>query len=423
MSSAIPSPETDRRTHSPADFDVVAVRREFPILSTTAHGRPLVYLDSAATSHKPRAVIEAVRSVYEETNANIHRGVYQLSEEATRRYEGARERVRAFINAGEAAEVIFTRGTTESLNLVAQTYGRKHVGEGDEVLVSEMEHHSNIVPWQLLCEEKGARLRVIPMNDAGELVLDDLDALLTDRTRIVAVGHMSNALGTINPVREIIEKAHARGIPVAVDGAQAVAHVPVDVRSLDADFYAFSGHKVYGPTGIGVLYAKREHLEAMPPYQGGGDMILTVSFEKTTYNEIPAKFEAGTPNISGAIGLAAALDYMHSVGMTPITLYNAMLLEYAKEKLGEIDELRVIGTARRKASVMSFVIDGVHPHDIGTVLDREGIAVRTGHHCAQPVMAHFGIPATTRASFTFYNTRDEIDTLVRGLRGVIEMFA
>jgi len=407
---------------SPAEFDVERVRTDFPILSQMSHGRPLVYLDSAATSHKPRVVIDAVRSCYEETNANIHRGVYQLSERATSRFEGARRRVQEFVNAASTREIVFTRGTTESINLVAHSYARPRLQQGDEILISEMEHHSNIVPWQIVCAEKGAKLRVIPMNDRGELLLETLDGLLSEKTKLVAITHLSNALGTINPVRDVIAAAHRIGAPVLLDGAQGIAHLPVDVQSLDTDFYAFSGHKLYGPTGIGVLYGKERLLEAMPPYQGGGDMIRSVTFEKTTYNDLPHKFEAGTPDIAGAIGLAAAMDYLASLGMTPITIYNAMLLEYAHQRLGEIEGLTFVGTARRKASVVSFVLEGVHPHDIGTVLDREGIAVRTGHHCAQPVMAHFGVPATTRASLTFYNTKGEIDALIAGIGKVKELF-
>ncbi len=411
------------RSSSPVDFDVAKVRRDFPILSTTVHGKPLTYLDNAATTQKPQRVIDTVTRVYGEINANIHRGVYDLSIRATAEYEAARRVVARFMNAASEREIVFTRGTTESINLVAQTYGRSHLRAGDEILVSEMEHHSNIVPWQLVCEQVGASLRVIPIDDRGELVLDRLESLLTDRTRLVAVSHLSNALGTINPVRTLIESAHARGIPVLLDGAQGIAHLPVDVQELDVDFYAFSGHKVYGPTGIGVLYGKESLLDAMPPYQGGGDMIRSVTFEKTTYNDLPHKFEAGTPDIAGAIGLGVALTYLDEIGMTPITLYNAMLLEYATQALSAVDGVRIIGRARRKASVLSFVVDGVHPHDVGTVLDRDGIAVRTGHHCAQPVMAHFGVPATTRASLTFYNTKSEIDALVTGLKRVIDMFS
>jgi cysteine desulfurase / selenocysteine lyase len=404
-------------------LDVAAVRRDFPILDQIVHGHPLVYLDNAASSQKPHAVIEAEREAYETYYANIHRGVHSLSMRATDAYEAARAKVQRFLNAASTREIIFTRGTTESINLVAATYGRRNVLPGDEVLVTALEHHSNIVPWQMLCEEKGAVLRVAPIDDRGQVVLDELVALLGPRTRLVAVAHVSNALGTILPVKRIVEAAHARGVPVLIDGAQAVPHAPVDVRALDCDFYALSAHKVYGPSGVGVLYGKQALLEAMPPYQGGGDMILSVSFEKTTYNELPYKFEAGTPNIAGVIGLGAALDYVAAVGLPRIAAHEADLLQYATKRLHEIPGLRIVGTAEEKAAVISFVLEGIHPHDVGTILDYEGIAVRTGHHCAQPVMARFGLPATARASFAVYNTREEVDALVQGLHKVQEVFA
>ena len=404
-------------------FDVERIRKDFPILHTMVHGHPLVYLDNAATSQKPQAVIDALVRYYEGENANIHRGVHYLSQIATEEFEKARETVRAFVNAAQTSEIIFTRGTTEAINLVAQTYGRVHVGAGDEVLITAMEHHSNIVPWQMLCEEKGAKLRIAPMNDEGELLLEKYEKLLSPRTKIVAVGHVSNALGTINPLKQMIAAAHALGIPVVVDGAQAVPHLKVDLQDLDADFYAFSGHKMYGPTGIGVLYGKAALLEAMPPYQGGGDMISSVTFEKTIYNKLPHKFEAGTPDMAGVAGLKAAIEYMNGVGIGKIAAHEQNLLVYATEIVGSLPGVRLIGTAREKASVLSFVLDEVHPHDIGTILDQEGIAVRTGHHCAQPVMERFGVPATVRASFAVYNTKGEVDALVRGIRKVHEVFA
>jgi cysteine desulfurase/selenocysteine lyase len=382
-----------------------------------------VYLDNAATSQKPRAVIDALVRYYEGENANIHRGVHYLSQIATEEFEKARETVRAFVNAARASEIIFTRGTTEALNLVAQTYGKTNVGAGDEVLITAMEHHSNIVPWQMLCAEKGAKLRVAPMNDEGELLLAEYEKLLSAKTKVVAVGHVSNALGTINPVKQMIAAAHANGAVVVVDGAQAVPHLKVDVQDLDADFYGFSGHKMYGPTGIGVLYGKQALLEAMPPYQGGGDMISSVTFEKTTYNKVPHKFEAGTPDMAGVAGLMAAIDYMNGIGIEKIAAHEHELLEYATEVIGAIEGVRLIGTAREKAGVLSFVLDEVHPHDIGTILDQQGIAVRTGHHCAQPVMDRFGIPATVRASFAMYNTKGEVDALALGIRKVREVFA
>ena len=387
------------------------------------HGKPLVYLDNAATSQKPRAVIDAIVRYYEELNANIHRGVHTLSVRATEAHDAARQTVKRFVNAGDTREIVFVRGATEAINLVAQSYGRTHVAAGDEVLITAMEHHSNIVPWQILCEEKGAQLKVAPIDDRGELRLDEFEKLIGPRTKIVAVTHVSNALGTVNPLREMIEIAHRRGVPVLVDGAQAVPHFAVDVQALDCDFYAFSGHKVYGPTGIGVLYGKRVLLEAMPPYQGGGDMISSVTFEKTTYNDLPFKFEAGTPDIAGAIALGAALEYIGGLGMDRIAAHEHELLAYATEAVGAIPGVQLIGTASERAGALSFVLDGVHPHDLGTILDREGIAIRTGHHCAQPVMERFGIPATARASFAVYNTKEEVDALVEGIKSAREVFA
>ena len=403
-------------------LDVERVRQDFPILRETVHGKPLVYLDNAASAQKPRAVIEAEAAVYETYYSNIHRGVHSLSMRATDAYEAAREKVRRFIGAAHTREVVFTRGTTESINLVASSYGRGHVGPGDEVLITGLEHHSNIVPWQMLCEEKGARLRVAPLDDRGDVVLEEMERLLGPRTKLLAFAHVSNALGTVNPAKRMVEMAHARGVPVLIDGAQAAPHLKVDVRDLDCDFYAFSSHKLYGPSGVGVLYGKTAHLQAMPPYQGGGDMILSVTFEKTTYNELPYKFEAGTPNIAGVIGLGAALDWVEGIGHEAIAAHEADLLEYGTRRLLEVPGVRLIGTAREKAGVLSFVLEGVHPHDIGTVLDYEGIAVRTGHHCAQPVMERYCVPATARASLAAYNTRQEIDLLVGALRKVREVF-
>jgi cysteine desulfurase/selenocysteine lyase len=403
-------------------YDVGAIRRDFPILAREVYGKPLVYLDNAASAQKPEAVIRAERDVYEKCYANIHRGVHWLSVHATDAYDAAREKARAFINAADTREIIFVRGTTEAVNLVAQTYGRTRVRAGDEILITGLEHHSNIVPWQLLCEEKGAALRVAPLTDSGEVDLDAMDRLITPRTRIVSVAHLSNALGTVLPIRRIVEMAHARGVPVLVDGAQAVPRMSVDVRALDCDFYAFSSHKIYGPTGVGVLYGKTALLDEMPPYQGGGDMIRSVTFEKTTFNALPYKFEAGTPNIAGGIAFGAALDYVSGIGLGSIEAHERDLLQYATASVSEIPGLRIIGTAREKAGVLSFVLDRVHPHDIGTVLDREGIAIRTGHHCAQPVMDRFGLPATARASFGLYNTREEVDALVRAIHKVIGMF-
>jgi cysteine desulfurase/selenocysteine lyase len=403
-------------------FDVARIRRDFPILELTVHGKPLVYLDNAATSQKPRQMIEAITNYYLCENSNIHRGVHELSQRATADYEKARTKMQHFVNAAHPHEIVFTRGTTEGINLVAQTYGRANVGAGDEVVISAFEHHSNIVPWQILCDEKGAKLRVAPINDAGELMLDEFERLLTARTRLVAIGHVSNALGSISPVRRMTEMAHRHGIPVLLDGAQAVPHMRVDVQALDCDFYTLSGHKMYGPTGIGVLYGKTSLLEKMPPYQGGGDMISSVTFEKTTYNTLPYKFEAGTPDIAGVIGLGAAVDYLNEIGMDNVAAHEHDLVTYGTQALEGIPGVRLIGTAREKAGVLSFVLEGVHPHDVGTVLDQEGIAVRTGHHCAQPVMDRFCVPATTRASFGLYNTRAEIDRLVEGIGKVKEIF-
>jgi cysteine desulfurase/selenocysteine lyase len=404
-------------------IDVEALREDFPVLKQTVHGKPLVYLDSAATAQKPTVVVEAIRHFHEVDCANIHRGVHELSQRSTAAYEETRAKLRQFLHAKVNEELVFVRGTTEGINLVASSWGRKNVQSGDEVIISAMEHHSNIVPWQMLCEEKGARLRVIPMNQRGELILEEYEKLLNPRTRMVAFAHVSNALGTINPVRQMIDMAHKAGALALIDGAQAAPHLKVDVQALDADFYTLSGHKVFGPTGIGVLYGKFKLLEAMPPYQGGGDMIKVVTFEKTIYNDLPYKFEAGTPNIAGGIGLGAALDYVNRIGIENIAAYEHQLLEYGTEKLSSISGLRIIGTARKKASVLSFVMDGIHPHDIGTVLDKQGIAVRTGHHCAQPVMDFFNVPATTRASLAFYNTFGEVDALVTGLHKVKEIFA
>ncbi|HVO12984.1 MAG TPA: cysteine desulfurase [Vicinamibacteria bacterium] len=403
-------------------WDVEAVRREFPILEQRVHGKPLVYLDSAASAQKPRAVIDKEREVYERYYANVHRGVHRLSQLATDAYEKARGTVRQFLNARDTREIVFLRGTTEAINLVAQTYGRRKVGAGDEVLITGLEHHSNIVPWQLLCEEKGARLRVAPIDDSGEVDMARFESLLTPRTRIVSIAHVSNALGTVNPVRRMTELAHTAGAVVMVDGAQAAPHLAVDVQAIGCDFYAFSGHKTYGPSGVGALYGRAALLAEMPPWQGGGDMIASVSFERSTWNELPYKFEAGTPNIAGGIALGAALEWMAARGLAAMAAHERELLHHGTRLLSEIPGLRLVGTAIDKASVLSFVLEGVHPHDVGTVLDYEGIAVRTGHHCAQPVMERYGIPATTRASLACFNTRDELTALARGLRRVQEMF-
>jgi len=389
-------------TRTPAGvWDVEHIRADFPVLHQTVNGKPLVYLDNGASSQVPQVVIDRGIFYIEQEHSNIHRGVHYLSQRATTAYEGAREKVKRFINARESRECIFVRGTTEGINLVMHGYGRKFIGEGDEIVISAMEHHANIVPWQMLCEEKGAQLRVIPMNDAGELILDEYDALLNTRTKLVAVTHVSNALGTINPIKEMIVQAHKYGVPVLIDGAQSAPHMPVDVQDLDCDFYAFSGHKMYAPTGSGIVYGKAELLEKMNPFQGGGDMIKTVTFEKTTYAELPNKMEAGTPAIASQIGLGAAIDYLNGIGREQAAVYEAELLRYATERVSSIEGVRIIGTAKNKASVLSFVIDGIHPHDIGTILDQEGIAVRAGHHCAQPVMQRFNVPATARASFAF----------------------
>ncbi len=406
-----------------AAFDVRAVRAEFPLLGQLTRGRPLVYLDNAATTQKPRTVIDRLVRFYEQENANVHRGVYLLSERATDAYEDARRRVSQFLHAADPREIVFVRGTTEAINLVAASYGRAHVGAGDEIVLTAMEHHSNIVPWQMLCEEQGARLRVVPMTDAGELQMDEFVKLLSERTKLVSVVHVSNALGTVNPVAEIVRIAHDLGIPVLLDGAQAVAHVAVDVQALGCDFYAFSGHKVFGPTGIGVLYARAPHFEAMPPWQGGGDMIRSVTFERTIYNDVPQRFEAGTPNVAGAVGLAAAIDYLDRLGVDRVRAYEHGLLAYGTDALSQIPGLRLTGTARDKAGILAFVIDGMHPHDIGTILDREGIAIRSGHHCCQPLMDRLGVPATSRASLALYNTREEVDLFASALDKARRMLA
>jgi len=403
-------------------FDPERLRAEFPILRQRVHGQPLVYLDNAATTQRPRAVIDAIARFYEEDNANVHRGVHLLSERATKKYDGARVKVARAIGA-DPREVIFVRGTTEGVNLVAQTFGRTRVGAGDEVLVTEMEHHSNLVPWQMLCQEKQAHLRVVPVTDAGDLDLDALERLLGPRTRLLAVTQVSNALGTVNPIPRIVERAHAKGVPVLVDGAQGMPHLGFDVRAMGADFYAFSGHKMYGPTGIGVLWGRREHLEAMPPWQGGGDMILSVTFDKTIYNALPYKFEAGTPAIAEAVGLGAALDWLQGIDREALVAHERELLAYAAEALAAVPGLRIVGTPRERAGVISFLLGDVHPHDVGTVLDRHGVAIRAGHHCAQPLMQRYGVPATARASFAAYNTRADVDALVRGLHAAREMFA
>tara|TARA_R110002050_G_scaffold71891_1_gene154604 strand:+ start:36246 stop:37469 length:1224 start_codon:yes stop_codon:yes gene_type:complete len=404
-------------------LDLTAIRKDFPILDQQINGHPLVYLDNAASSQKPNQVIDAVANYYRQDNANVHRGVHRLSQRATDSYEGARAKVRGFLNAQTDKEIIFVRGATEAVNLVAQSFVRPQLHAGDEILISHMEHHANIVPWQMLCEQTGATLKVIPMTTVGELDLSTLDELLSSKTKIMAIGHVSNALGTINPIKDMIAKARAKNIPVLVDGAQAVPHMVVDVQDLDCDFYVFSGHKMFAPTGIGALYGKQSLLEAMSPWQGGGDMILSVSFAHTEYNELPYKFEAGTPNIAGAIGLGAAIDYMNSLGIANLAAHEHELLVAATEKVSALSGVRIIGTATQKASVLSFMIEGVHPHDVGTIFDQQGLAIRTGHHCAQPVMQFFGIPATARASFAFYNTFDEIDALVGGIKKVQELFA
>ena len=407
----------------PTGFDAEKVRADFPILQQQVNGRPLVYLDNGATSQKPQAVIDELVRYYTTENANVHRGVHTLSQNATDDFDGARLKVQRLLNAADDREIIFTSGTTGSINIVAQSYGRQNFGPGDEVIVSNMEHHSNIVPWQMLRDELGIVLRVVPIDESGELLLDEYERMLSPRTRLVSITHVSNALGTILPVKQITGMAHAHGVPVMLDGAQAVPHMPVDVQALDCDFYVFSGHKLFGPTGIGVLYGKAERLDAMPPVQGGGDMIKSVTFEKTIYNDLPFKFEAGTPNIAGAIGLGAAIDYVQAIGYESFAAYEDELLDYGTRALGQIDSVRIIGTAPRKAGILSFVMENIHPHDIGTILDAEGVAVRTGHHCAQPVMQRFQIPATVRASLAMYNTRDDIDALVRAIDRVIEVFS
>ncbi len=420
--NSTPRPSTADAVQPASHFDVEAIRRDFPILHQNINGYPLAYLDSAASTQRPVQVIDAIQRYYTHDHANVHRGVHTLSHRATDIYEGARESVRRFINAQSTREIVFTRGTTEAINLIAATFGQR-LSAGDEILISEMEHHSNIVPWQMLCERSGTVLRVVPINDRGELLLDEFEKLLGERTRLVAITHVSNALGSINPVEQIIASARARGIPVLLDGAQAIAHQSVDVQSLDCDFYAFSAHKMCGPTGIGVLYGREALLETLPPFQGGGDMILAVSFSGTTYNELPYRLEAGTPHIAGAAGLAAAIDYLQQVGMGNIAAYEAELLAYASSTLSALPGIRLIGTARHKAGVVSFNADGIHPHDIGTVLDQHGVAIRAGHHCAMPVMERFGIPGTARASFAFYNTRAEIDQMIDALRLALRMFA
>jgi cysteine desulfurase / selenocysteine lyase len=417
----VESPNATQPTQ--ATWDVERIRRDFPVLLTRVNGKPLVYLDNAASSQVPQFVIDRGSKYLAEEHSNIHRGVHYLSMKATTAYEGARERVKRFINARDSKECIFVRGATEGINLVMHGFGRKFVAEDDEVIISAMEHHANIVPWQMLCDEKGAKLRVIPMNDAGELLLDEYEGLLNARTKIVAVAHISNALGTINPVKEMIATAHKHGVPVLLDGAQSAPHLNVDVQDLDCDFFVLSGHKMFAPTGSGVVYGKTEWLEKMNPFQGGGDMIRSVTFEKTTYAGLPSKFEAGTPAIASQIGLGAAIEYLTSIGREDAVAYELDLLNYATDKISAIEGVRIIGTAREKASVLSFVIEGVHPHDIGTILDQEGIAVRAGHHCAQPTMQHFNVPATARASFAFYNTKEEVDTLAHAIEKVIEVFS
>jgi cysteine desulfurase/selenocysteine lyase len=408
---------------APSRFDVQRIREDFPVLRQTVNGKPLVYLDNAASSQVPQVVIDRGSIYLEDEHSNIHRGVHYLSQKATTAYEGAREKVKRFINARESRECIFVRGATEGINLVMHGYGRKFIGAGDEIIISAMEHHANIVPWQMLCEEKGARLRVIPMNDAGELLLDEYDALLNERTRFLAVTHVSNALGTVNPIKQMIDQAHKYGVPVLIDGAQSAPHMLVDVQDLDCDFYAFSGHKMFAPTGSGVVYGKAALLETMNPFQGGGDMIKSVTFEKTIYGDLPNKFEAGTPAIASQIGLGAAIDYLNTLDRKKAAAHEDELLRYATEKLSAIEGVRIIGTAREKLSVLSFIIDDIHPHDIGTILDQEGIAVRAGHHCAQPVMQRFNVPATARASFAFYNTKEEVDVLARTIGRVVEIFS
>lgn len=417
-----PMSQFTRRREADPGYDLAKTRADFPILNQTIHGKPLVYLDNAASTHKPRPVIDTIRKVYEEDYSNVHRGVHTLSQRCTELFEGAREKVQHFLNAKHSHEIIFVRGTTEAINLVAQTYGRKNLGAGDEILITAMEHHSNIVPWQMLCEQTGAVLKVAPIDRQGELLMDEFAARLSDRTKLVAVSHMSNALGTINPVKDIIDLAHARGVPVLLDGAQSAPHMAVDVQALDCDFYALSGHKLYGPSGIGVLYGKESLLKAMPPYQGGGDMIRRVTFEKSDYNVLPYKFEAGTPNIADTIALGTAIDYVQAIGLDAIAAHEQRLLECATRRAAHIPGLNLVGTAAHKGAILSFTLDRIHPHDIGTLLDHLGIAIRAGHHCAMPVMDFFGVPATARASFGLYNTFEEIDVLMDGIRQVIEIF-
>jgi cysteine desulfurase/selenocysteine lyase len=419
---SIVAPELPRKVReNKAVYDVERIRRDFPILHQKVHGKPLVYLDNAASTQKPQAVIDAISNYYEEYNANVHRGVHRLSEKATAAYEEVRDKVRVFLGAASSKEIVFPRGTTEAINLVAFSFGQKFVRAGDEILITHMEHHSNIVPWQLLCERSGAVLKVVPVTDAGELDMAAFSTLLGPRTKLVALTHVSNTLGTVNPVKQIIAMAHAQNVPVLLDGAQAVQHMKVDVRELDCDFYAFSGHKMYAPTGIGVLYGKEKWLDAMPPYQGGGDMIRTVSFDKTTYNALPYKFEAGTPHMAGVIGLGAAIDYLNGIGLDRIHAHEADLLAYARDRFAAIPGVRLIGAPKEQAGAFSFVMEDIHPHDIGTILDLEGIAIRTGHHCTQPLMERFGVPATARPALGLYNTRGEIDSLVQGLEKVQEL--
>ena len=423
MTSALAERPVISGVSDTSPYDVWKVRQDFPILHRCVHGKPLVYLDNAATTQKPVLVLDAMAEYYADYNANIHRSSHLLAELATRGYEGARVKIKDFLNAADAHEIIYVRNATEGINLVAQTWGRQNIGEGDEIVISTMEHHCNIVPWQMLCAEKGAKLRVIPINDAGELLMDEYESLLNERTKFVSIVHMSNALGTVNPVKSIIDTAHARGIPVLVDAAQSAYHMAIDVQELDCDFLVFSGHKLYGPTGIGILYGKRSFLEAMPPWQGGGDMIATVSFEETTYNDIPYKFEAGTPHIAGAIGLGVAIDYLTNLGMDNVAAYERDLMAYGTDVLSEVPCLRMVGTAKHKASVYSFTFSDIHPYDVGSLLDEEGIAIRTGQHCAHPVLQRLGVSATARASLGLYNTREDLDALVKGLRKVRKLFA
>lgn len=405
------------------ELNVDAIREDFPILSLVRNGKPLVYLDNAATSQTPRQVVDAISDYYYTKNANVHRGVHHLSQVATDVYEAARNKIAQFIGAHVGCEIIFTKGTTEAINLVAQTYGRKHIGEGDEILISYMEHHSNIVPWQMLCEETGAILKVVPINDDGEMIMEEFDALLSEKTKLVSIVHVSNALGTINPIETIIEKAHAMGVPVMLDGAQSTPHMPIDVKALDVDFFACSAHKMYGPTGMGILYGKATLLEEMPPFHGGGDMILSVTFEKTIFNTLPYKFEAGTPHIAGVVALGATVDYLNTIGMDKIAAYEAALLDYGTQALEQVEGVKIIGTAKEKAGVLSFTMESAHPHDIGQILDDHGVAIRAGHHCAQPVMQRFGVAATARASLAVYNTKEEIDALIGALEDVNKVFA